>query len=97
MIFRGLFFFYSIEKWDVYPATLLNIVVYSLVHLLKSKREAIASIPIGVLMCYVAWLGGSFWYAAIAHIILAIAHDIFSIRANPNMRFKFSVFSKPVV
>ena len=91
MVFRGVFFFPAIDAYGLVPALVLNAVVCSIAHLLKSKREALVSIPMGLLMCYIAWVSGSFWYAAFLHTVLAVAHEIFSIRANPNMRFNFSV------
>lgn len=89
MIFRGVFLFYSIEKMGLMQAVLLNIGVCSLVHAMKSKREALMSIPMALLLCYIAWAGGSFWYAAFLHVALAIVHEISSIVSNPKMRFDF--------
>ncbi len=94
MIFRGLFLFSTIEKIGLLHATLLNTVVCSLVHLMKSKREALMSIPVGLLLCYIAWKSGSFWYAAILHVALAIVHEAFSIASNPKMSFNFNTTKK---
>jgi short-subunit dehydrogenase/membrane protease YdiL (CAAX protease family) len=91
MIFRGVFLFSAIEKFGLMEAVLLNTLVCSLVHLLKSKREALMSIPMALLLCYIAWASGSFWYAAMLHIALAIVHEICSISSNPKMRFDFRV------
>jgi membrane protease YdiL (CAAX protease family) len=89
MIFRGIFLFYTIEKMGLLQAVLLNTVVCSLVHAMKSKREALMSIPMALLLCYIAWTGGSFWYSAFLHVALAIVHEISSILSNPKMRFDF--------
>jgi len=89
MIFRGLFLSESIRLFGIVPAIALNLAVCSLAHLLKSRREALASIPMAFLMCVLSLDGQSFWYAAIGHSVMAIAHEIFSIRANPSMRFEF--------
>ncbi len=94
MIFRGVFFFSTVEKMGAIQAVLINTVVCSLVHALKSKREALMSIPVALLLCYIAWTGGSFWYAAFLHVALAIVHEISSILSNPKMRFDFIVTKK---
>lgn len=89
MVIRGLFFFESIRLFGKVPALIINAAVCSLAHWLKSRREALASIPMALLMCYITLQSESFWYAALAHAALAVAHEIFSIRANPTMRFMF--------
>jgi membrane protease YdiL (CAAX protease family) len=93
IIFRGIFFHTSILFIGFWPAVVLNIITYSLAHLLKNKREAILSIPFGFLMIYLTWDSGSCWYAVFIHVILALSHEWSSICANPGMRFDFSSIS----
>jgi membrane protease YdiL (CAAX protease family) len=91
IIFRGVFLYAALRVMGFWPAVFLNVGLYSLAHLLKNKREALLSIPFGFLVIYLTWISGSCWYAVILHVVLALSHEWSSIRANPNMRFDFSI------
>lgn len=90
IVFRGILLYSSLSIMPMHWAVLLNTVVYSLAHLIKNKREAILSIPFGLMMIYLTLNSQSCWYAVVIHIVLAISHEWSSIRAQPNMSVRFS-------
>ena len=87
-MFRGFFLFSSVPVLGVWPAIILNTAVYSLVHIPKGTKETLGSIPLGIILSYLAVKTGSFWIAFFTHVILAISNEWFSLAAHPEMHFK---------
>ena len=87
-LFRGFLLFGSVYVFGVWPGILLNTALYSLAHIPKGAKEAVLAIPFGIFICYITLRTGTIWAAVFIHLILALSNDFFSIRANPEMRFK---------
>ena len=87
-LFRSLLFFPAIEVMGLWSAIGLNVGLYAIVHAPKGWREVFGAVPFGVLLCLASYETGSFWIAFIAHGSQALVNEFFSIRANPEMRFK---------
>jgi len=87
-MFRGFLLFETKDAMGIWPAILVNTVIYSLAHLPKGARETILAIPFGILICYLTLRTGTIWVAVFLHYILAVSNDIFSIIAHPDMKFK---------
>jgi len=87
-MFRGFLLFGLVDAFGVWPAILVNTVIYSLAHIPKGARETILAVPFGILICYLTLKTGTIWVAVFLHYILAVSNDIFSIIAHPDMKFK---------
>lgn len=87
IILRGFLLFPSIQSLPLAYAILLNLILYSLAHLPKGRKETLGSIPFGLLLCILTAVTGNIWNAFIIHSALAVSNDIFSIKANPRMIF----------
>jgi membrane protease YdiL (CAAX protease family) len=73
--FRGLLFT-SFSSWlGIGWAIIINISLYTLIHIHKTKREIIGCIPFGLLMCVFTVWWQSIWPAIIFHLQLAIIHE----------------------
>lgn len=86
-IFRGLLLFATAKAWGVWPAVLINIFLYAIFHIPNGKKETLAAIPFGLVLCIVTLLSGSFWLAFVLHLILSISTEMFAIYFNPDMQF----------
>ncbi len=84
-MFRGFLLFSCLESFGYWPAIIINITVYSLVHLPKGHRETIASIFFGFILSYLTIELGSIWFALFIHITLALSNEWFSIAFHPEM------------
>jgi membrane protease YdiL (CAAX protease family) len=84
-MFRGFLLFSCLESFGFWPAIIINISLYSLVHLPKGYREIIGSIFFGFILSYSTIRLGSFWFAFLLHVTLALSNEWFSIAFHPNM------------
>jgi membrane protease YdiL (CAAX protease family) len=84
-MFRGFLLFSCFESFGYWPAIIINISLYSLVHLPKGLRETLASVFFGFILSYLTILFGSFWFALFVHITLALSSEWFSIAFHPDM------------
>lgn len=74
--FRGFLLFNSIDWMGIPAAILLNIFLYAAVHMFNSKKELLASIPFGILLCLLSILFNKVWPAAIFHIAFSLTYEI---------------------
>ncbi len=89
-LFRGFLLFTCIQSFGIWPAIIINIMVYSLAHVPQGLNETLGAVPFGLVLCYLAVLSGTIWPAFILHVVLAISNEWFSIRNNPEIRVKLS-------
>lgn len=89
-LFRGLLLFSCLNAFGLWPAVVINLALYSTLHLSKGMKESIAAIPFGALLCYLTLESNSILPAIFLHAVQAISCDIFCIIRNPEMRFKCS-------
>ncbi len=82
-LFRGYLLFSSIQVIGLWPAIILNTIIYSLVHFHKGLKEMIGSLLFGVILCYLCYSTGSIWIAVIAHSTMVLSNEWFSIIKNP--------------
>ena len=73
--FRGLLLT-SFSLWlGIGWAIIINISLYTLIHIHKTRKEIIGCIPFGLLMCVFTVWWQSIWPAIIFHLQLAIIHE----------------------
>jgi membrane protease YdiL (CAAX protease family) len=85
-MFRGFLLFACLGSFGYWPAILINLSLYSLVHLPKGYRETIGSVFFGFVLCYSTVLLGSCWFAFLVHSTLALSNEWFSLARHPDMK-----------
>ena len=88
-IFREILLFAWAEAAGIFPAIMVNVVIYAIFHLHKGKLETLGSIPFGIILCLISLNAGSFLPALMLHFTLAASTEVFSIYHNPAMYFNF--------
>lgn len=74
--FRGFVLFDFISWIGVPFAIFVNILLYVSVHIFNSKKEMLACIPFGVLVCALCILFDAVWPAIILHISFSLAYEL---------------------
>lgn len=87
-LFRGILLFSSFQLFGYWPAVLINIGIYSLVHVPKGAKEAFGAIPLGLILSVLVLQAGTIWIAFFVHVALALSNEWFSIYYHPEMKFK---------
>jgi len=88
-LFRGFLLFACLAAMPAAFAVAVNIALYVLAHVPKGPREALGSIPLGLVLCLSAIDTGAIWAAFLIHVIMSQLNDYLAVRANPAMRFGF--------
>lgn len=84
-MFRGLLLFATVPLIGDWPAIVLNVAFYALVHVPKNLAETIGAVPLGILLCLITLATGTIWVAFFVHITLALSNFFFSLRHHPEM------------
>ena len=85
-LYRGVLLFGLIEAFGVWPAIMVNTIIYSLAHVPKGNREALAAIPFGIILCYLTIKTETIWIAVFVHLVLALSNDYFALSASKTMK-----------
>ena len=88
ILFRGFLLFSCYASFGFWPAIIINIIIYSLAHIPKGRRETLGSVPVGLLFCLVSLHLGSIWFALLTHITMALTNEWFSIYYHNEIRVK---------
>jgi membrane protease YdiL (CAAX protease family) len=78
--FRGVLLFGLAEVMSPWIAIMINVMVYSLVHIPKGRGEAIGAIPLGLLLCLITLTTGNFWVAFFVHLSMAWSNELFALK-----------------
>jgi len=89
-LFRGVLWFLSSEAFGFWPALIINLLLYSIVHLPQGKLIALGTIPVGIVLCLLSHLTGSFIPAFLIHSFIAVLTDLFSLYHNTEVRLHLS-------
>lgn len=85
--FRGILWFLCFDAFGFTSALIINVVLYSLVHVPKGKLVTAGAIPLGTLFCALSYFSGSFLPAFLIHSAMAVSTELFSVFHNPELRF----------
>lgn len=80
--FRGFLLFDSIRWFGIPLAVFINVFLYVLVHIFNSKKEILACIPFGLLVCFFSILFNSAWPAILLHIGFSMVYELNFYRLN---------------
>jgi membrane protease YdiL (CAAX protease family) len=86
-LYRGILLFGLIDAFGIWPAIMVNTIIYSLAHIPKGNREALAAIPFGIILCYLTIRTETIWIAVFVHLALALSNDYFALAESKTMRF----------
>jgi len=86
IMFRGVLFYNCLNEMDLFSAIIINISIYSLVHIPKGFNETIGALPMGIILCFLTWFTGSIWAAFVLHSLLALTNEWFSLKYNSEMK-----------
>jgi membrane protease YdiL (CAAX protease family) len=74
--FRGFLLFESINLFGIPAAISINIFLYTLLHIFKSKKEILACIPFGLILCFLSIYFNAAWPAIILHIGFSLFFEL---------------------
>lgn len=83
---RGMLFFSLLYAFGLWPAIIIDSVIYSLIHIFKGWKEAYGAFFLGILFCLITYYTHSIWVAYLIHVILAVTNDIKAIQAAKRMK-----------
>lgn len=90
-LLRGILWFCCFRAFGFWPALLINIVLYAIVHLDQGMTMSLGAIPVGIIFCLLTFYTGSFLFAFLLHCWMAINNELFSIYHNPDMSFRIEL------
>ena len=73
--FRGLLLLSFYDSLGTAWAIVVNVFLYAMLHVHKSKKEMFGSVPLGVIMCAFTLWWQSIWPAIIFHVQLVIVNE----------------------
>jgi membrane protease YdiL (CAAX protease family) len=76
LFFRGFLLFDSISRIGMPAAVALNVFLYVLLHIFNSKKEMIACIPFGLLVCFLSIVFNAVWPAIVLHIGFSLVYEL---------------------
>lgn len=74
--FRGFLLFDCIRWFGVPLAVLVNVVLYVLVHVFNDRKEILACLPFGLLVCFFSMTFHSAWPAIMLHIGFSLVYEL---------------------
>jgi membrane protease YdiL (CAAX protease family) len=86
---RGMLFFTSLYAFGLWPAIIINSVIYSLIHIFKGPQEAYGAFFLGIVFCLITYYTNSFWIAFTIHFLLAAINDMKAVKSSPEMIYDF--------
>jgi len=86
-LFRGILLFECCKSFGFWPAIAINVAIYSAIHMVNGKSQAIGALIFGSIACYFTLSRGTILIPIFMHIALSMTADYFSIKMNKNLRF----------
>lgn len=77
---RGMIFFTTLHAFGLWPAIIINSVIYAFVHIFKGPGEAFGAFFLGILFCLITYFTNSFWIVFLIHTAMAIINDVKAVR-----------------
>jgi membrane protease YdiL (CAAX protease family) len=94
LFFRGILWFFCYRAFGFWWSVVINVTLYSLVHVPKGRLMTYGAIPLGVLFCTLSYFTGSFLPAFLIHSAMAISTELFSVNHNPEFMFSTERLTK---
>lgn len=84
-LFRGILFVPLVLSMGFWPATAVNIALYSATHIPKGLEETIGAAVLGLALCWLTALTGTIWIAFFVHVAMALSNSFTALKHNPEM------------
>ena len=95
-LFRGILLWECFDSFGFWPAIAINIVIYSAIHMVSGKEQAIGALIFGFIACYFTLTRETILIPIIMHITLSLGSDFFVLKINPNLKYnKQKLFNLP--
>jgi len=94
LFFRGILWFLCFNVFGFWWAVIINVALYSLVHVPKGKLVTYGAIPLGLLLCTLSYFTGSFLPAFLIHSAMAISTELFSVYHSPGFQYSKAIPAK---
>ena len=78
-LFRGVLWFFCYSAFGFVPALIINVIIYSLAHLGQGPLMSAGSVPVGIILCLLAHISGTFLFPFIIHTTMAVSYECFSV------------------
>ncbi|WP_136666724.1 CPBP family intramembrane glutamic endopeptidase [Flavobacterium sp. H122] len=82
--FRGLLLFDCISDFGLPAAVAINLVLYVLVHIFNGRKEMLACIPFGLLVCALSIVFNAVWPAILLHAGFSLFYEITFYKLHSN-------------
>ena len=86
ILMRGTLLHYLVARFDVAIAIAINAAVYALMHIVKNRKEALLSFPLGALLCWFTIYTKSVWPAVVFHTLMALSFEYYYSRKSQYVR-----------
>jgi membrane protease YdiL (CAAX protease family) len=86
-LLRGILWLMCLRAFGFWVAIVVNIIIYAIVHLDQGLAMSLGAIPLGILLCIITYLTGSFLFAFMIHAWMAVNYQAFLIFNNPDRSF----------
>ncbi|NQU53242.1 MAG: CPBP family intramembrane metalloprotease [Bacteroidetes bacterium] len=86
-LFRGILLQECYINFGLWPAIAINVAIYSAIHMVNGKEEAMGALIFGAIACYLTLIRGTILIPIFMHISLSLFSDYFSILLNKNLSF----------
>jgi len=87
-LFRGFLFFACFRAMGLWLAIAVNLAIYSLVHVPKGIKETVGAIPLGLVLCLLAFKTQTIWIAFFVHLAMALSNEWFSLHYHSEMKME---------
>jgi membrane protease YdiL (CAAX protease family) len=74
--FRALLLDYGIRNFGLLPSVLVNVALYTLLHIVNDKKEMASCVPFGFLLCFLSLWQGSALPAITIHLALTVTYEL---------------------
>jgi len=85
--FRGILWFLCFGAFGFWPALLINILLYTAVHVPQGIFMTAGAAPLGIVLCSMSFLTGSFLTAFLVHVCMAVTTELSASFHNPEFQF----------
>jgi len=75
IFFRGYLLTDCVAGFGIFWAVVINVTLYALLHVVDERKEFLACIPFGILVCLICIWFGEAWPAVIIHIVFSVTYE----------------------
>src|SRR4030095_10587188 len=83
-LFRGIFLFPLVDSLGMWPAIIINIILYAASHIPNGIIQTVGAIPLGLVFCLLTLSSGTIWIAYFVHLIIAITNSAVAFKFHPD-------------